>query len=287
MRCKQPKTIILGHHTIDNDDHSPQFTKKQKQEKASNPPSNPPSTNDNPPPLLFVDDFSNIHHPEIERLVGELKKSTTSDRDFAKAAFGWVRDNIKYCVLPDWTVPVEFTLEHREGQCSTKSCLLVTLLRAAGLEAAFYIVRPFDTGRKMFLLPPWIKSILSHEGVHFLVGVKLDGHWVKLDPSFDRRLCFGLQNACPERNYLAKFDGFHDALVTGDFYTGSELTPVQNIDVYMRKKHRVPSIVHKCMNVCFDCIRDSSRRNTNVEDLIVEMESHLSNEYNLNESSLG
>jgi hypothetical protein len=287
MKCKQLKKVILGHHTIDNSDNSPQFTKKQKQEKASIPPSKPPSATDNPPPLLFEDDFSTIRHPEIKRLVGELKESTTSDRDFVKAAFGWVRDNIKYCVQSDWTVSVEFTLEHREGQCSTKSCLLVALLRAAGLEAAFYIVRPFDVRRQMFPVPHWIRSILSREGVHFFVGVKLDGDWVKLDPSFDRRLCFGLQNACPEPNYLVKFDGFHDALVPGDFYTGLELTPVQNIDVYMRKKHRVPSSVHTCMNVCFDYIRDSSRRNTNVEDLIVEMESHLSNEYNLGKSSLG
>jgi len=235
----------------------------------------------------YVEDFCNCDHPKIQQLVSMLRKSSSTDREYLVAAFEWVRDKIKYCVLPDWTVPVEYTITNRQGQCSTKSCLLVTLLRAAGFDAVFYVVRPFDTGRKLFLLPPWIRSILSHEGVHFLVGVKFDDHWIKLDPSFDKKLALGIENACPDRRYLATFDGFHDALITEEFYSGStQLTPVSDIDVYMRKKHRVPSIVHKCMNVCFEYIRDSRKSNTTVEDLIIEMEEHLSNEYNLNRSCL-
>jgi len=229
-------------------------------------------------------DFCNVRSPEILHLVAQLKKPDHSEREFVKAAFYWVRDNIKYCFLPDWTVPVEYTLETREGQCGTKSCLLVTILRAAGLEAGFYVVKPFDTGRKMFIFPKWIRSILSHTGVHFLIGVKLDGHWTKLDPSFDKRLSLGIQNVCPDRSYLATFDGFHDALITDEFYDDLGDIPIENIDCYMRKKHRVPAIVHKCMNVCTDYIRDSSRRNAKVEDLLVEMEEILAKQYKLDES---
>jgi hypothetical protein len=247
------------------------------------------SHNTEPPPFLDNDvelDFCNTNSPEIKRLVVQLQKSSKCNREFVIAAFEWVRDNIKYCVLPDWTVPVDYTLQTREGQCGTKSCLLVTLLRAAGVEAAFYVIRPFDTGRKLFLLPTWIRSILSHSGVHFFVGVKLDNEWIKLDPSFDKELSLGIQNACPGRSYLACFDGYHDALITDEFYTGSGLVPVPDIDTYMRKKHRVPSIVHKCMNVCFDYIRDSWRQNVKVENLIVEMENYLSTKYNIEKATV-
>ena len=74
--------------------------------------------------------------PAARRLASDLH-ATTSDKTFVEVAFAWVRDQVWYTHLENWALPVEHTLARRRGMCS--SCLLVALLRAAGLDAGFLV----------------------------------------------------------------------------------------------------------------------------------------------------
>lgn len=94
----------------------------------------------------------------------------------AVAEYSWVKENIRYA-LSHWGDTAR-TLAQRQGHCGIKAELLVSRLKARGIEARCVEGRPMDGN-----LLPIMK--LAPFSVHFWVEARVDGGWLSLDPTPD------------------------------------------------------------------------------------------------------
>lgn len=248
-------------------------------QKSSIPITNVP-VNDN------LDFFCNHTDPEVLALSQELKtraavslgvKYTSLEQAYAVAAFNWVRDEIKYTILKDWTVPVSYTLEHRHGNCGTKACLLVALLRAAGIEAAFCVER-IDTTGTFFFVPHGITSMCNKRSIHFSSAVKLNDQWYHLDVTTDWALATGTSSAVGD-NLKVLFDGKSHAIPGGCEGFGKVEEFLPSIDLYMRKTSRIHPQVRECFNLAAEYCRDYGVHYDTAEALSEAAEAHISLRY--------
>ncbi|MDG6103711.1 nucleotidyltransferase family protein [Dactylosporangium aurantiacum] len=141
-------------------------------------------------------------HPAVRAAAARLRAGHPDDTGFARAAFEFVRDEVRHSFDagdPRVTVSAAEVLEHRVGLCYAKSHLLAALLRAQGVPAGLCYQR-LATGGGGFV-------------VHGLVAVHLDGRWHRQDPRGNKpgvdaqfsldvpRLAFTLDPAAGERDY--------------------------------------------------------------------------------------
>lgn len=78
--------------------------------------------------------------PEIQALADQIAQGKSSNRDKAKGVYDWVRQNIRYVAVYIGTggyVPnsVKDILSNRYGDCKDHVLLMVTLLKAMGIDA--------------------------------------------------------------------------------------------------------------------------------------------------------
>jgi len=125
-----------------------------------------------PEKYLDADGVIEADDPEIRSLAAKLRAGNgDSDREFARAAFEWVRDRIAHsCDVmdPRVTVTASDVLREGVGLCYAKSHLLAAVLRAEGVPAGLCYQRFSDDEGGYFL--------------HGLVAVYLDGDWHRQDP---------------------------------------------------------------------------------------------------------
>lgn len=224
--------------------------------------------------------FCNHTHPLVEELAAKLRATSPDgdDASFAIAAFNWVRDEIKYVILTDWTVPVEYTLETREGNCGTKACLLYAILRAGGIQKedmAFGLQR-IGTADTFFFVPKWVSAHCSKRSIHFSLAIRLQGlKWIHLDTSLD----MGLVNALRQSSgdcYDSIFDGENHAVMGGyEEFDPNEITVVPNIDSFMQKKSRIPAALRQCFNFGFEFIRNYGSNFSSKDELAGQVEEYL------------
>jgi hypothetical protein len=95
--------------------------------------------------------------------------------------------------------------------CTNKANLLVSLLRAAGIPAAYGVLRV--NAREYFgvIGPQFLTRYMSAESTHVYAAAFLGGRWVKCDPSTDRELANRTAHFC-RQTQLIEWDGDHDAL---------------------------------------------------------------------------
>ena len=79
--------------------------------------------------------YCNSHAPEVIALAHQLGAYRKSDREYAEAAFEFVKRNITGELIP--LDGVEMTLHRGTGTCLHKLALLVALCRAAGISARY------------------------------------------------------------------------------------------------------------------------------------------------------
>jgi len=201
-----------------------------------------PATVDTDSSVSF--NFCDHQHSSVQQLANVLRTKASTDEEFAIAAFKWVRDKITYFHLADWRVPVEETIASGVGVCSNKSCLLVALLRAGGLTAAFNVVRV--PPQQLFpVVPKFIKKLFSNESWHVLASVYLHGRWIAIDPMADTAALWRPYHPLPEND----FDGKNVALGYLAMLN-PVLKCVDSIDDLMRKTSRVPkSVISACQIV--------------------------------------
>jgi transglutaminase-like putative cysteine protease len=110
-------------------------------------------------------------HPEIVELAADLRRSNPGDEAFARAAFEWVRDEVRHSVDaqdPRVTICATEVLRERVGLCYAKSHLLAALLRAEGIPTGLCYQRLGN----------------EHDGfaLHGLIASYIDGAWHREDP---------------------------------------------------------------------------------------------------------
>jgi len=159
-------------------------------------------------PYLATTAFCDLDHPDIQALAEELAADDAQPRATAVRMFEWVRDEIPYFFGP-WGVTASHTLHERAGTCTTKSNLLVALLRAIRIPAAYGILR-VDAQRYWGAIgPAFLTRHASPCSTHVHAAAYLNGRWVRCDPSTDRQIAERSQHYC-EQNRLIEWDGTTD-----------------------------------------------------------------------------
>jgi transglutaminase-like putative cysteine protease len=104
-------------------------------------------------------------------LAAELRGSSSTDEEYARLAYTWVRDEVGHSLDvsdPRVSVSASDALRNRVGLCHAKSHLLVALLRVHGIPAGLCYQRLADDEGQFQL--------------HGLVAVWLGGSWHRIDP---------------------------------------------------------------------------------------------------------
>ena len=132
--------------------------------------------------------FCNSHAPEIIAMANELGAFELSDREYAEAAFDFVKNNIKLAFVPlDGAVE---TLQRGSGTCLHQLSLFAALCRAAGVSAR-YRLYSLALVESMYdnlvgasrVLQHWYDAFGSFM-LHGTAEALIDGEWVTADPTF-------------------------------------------------------------------------------------------------------
>jgi hypothetical protein len=111
---------------------------------------------------------------QVKRLAAELTKGKTTRDAKLKALFDFVADDIRYVnyVSGEYWLPnrPQQLLARREGDCDDKALLLITLLRAVGIEAQEVMVQTRETGQPSVLLAKNAAVPMFDHGIAFLPG---------------------------------------------------------------------------------------------------------------------
>jgi hypothetical protein len=120
-----------------------------------------------------IRDFS-VPDEEIKRLAAELTKGKTTREAKLEALFDFVADDIRYVnyVSGEWYLPnrPQQLLARREGDCDDKALLLITLLKAVGIDAQEVMVQSRQTNEPSLLLSTNVAVPVFDHGIAFLPG---------------------------------------------------------------------------------------------------------------------
>ena len=117
----------------------------------------------------------------IREVVARVVAMPAPEREKAIALHDYVRDSVKFGFARyfDAAQP-DYTLACGHGHCNPKTRLMVSLLRAIGLEAhQHFVVIPNDILNGA--LPPRLSWLLPPELSHSYVDVKVEGTWCAID----------------------------------------------------------------------------------------------------------
>lgn len=111
---------------------------------------------------------------EVRRLAAELTKGKTTRDAKLRAIFDFVSDQIRYVnyTSGEFWLPnrPHQLLARREGDCDDKAILLITLLKAVGIEAQEVLVQTRETGQPSVLRAKNAAAPLFDHGIAFLPG---------------------------------------------------------------------------------------------------------------------
>jgi hypothetical protein len=112
---------------------------------------------------------------QVRELAAQLTKGKTSREDKLRALFDFVADDIRYVnyVSGEWWLPnrPQQLLARREGDCDDKAILLITLLKAVGIDAQEVMVQArVDDAQPSVVRARSAAIPLFNHGIAFLPG---------------------------------------------------------------------------------------------------------------------
>jgi hypothetical protein len=120
---------------------------------------------------------------QVRRLAADLTRGKTTRADKVRAIFDFVADDIRYVnyVSGEWWLPnrPQQLLARRQGDCDDKAILLITLLKAVGIEATEVLVQTRYMGQPSLLRSPNVAVPMFDHGIAFLPGANgSPGTWL-------------------------------------------------------------------------------------------------------------
>ncbi len=111
---------------------------------------------------------------QVRALAASLTKGKATTDEKLRALFDFVADDIRYVnyVSGEWWLPnrPQQLLARREGDCDDKALLLITLLKAVGIDAQEVMVQTRLTNEPSILRAPRAAIPLFDHGIAFLPG---------------------------------------------------------------------------------------------------------------------
>ncbi len=111
---------------------------------------------------------------QVRELAAKLTAGKPTRESKLRALFDFVADDIRYVnyVSGEWWLPnrPQQLLARREGDCDDKALLLITLLKAVGIDAQEVLVQTRLTGQPSILRAPGAAIPLFDHGIAFLPG---------------------------------------------------------------------------------------------------------------------
>jgi hypothetical protein len=185
--------------------------------------------------------YCDTGHPAIRGALREILDGGEDEREAAVKLFQFVRDEVRYEFGP-WGRAASETLASRTGTCTNKANLLVALFRAAGIPAAYGVMRVDATRYFGPIGPQFLTREASRDSTHVYAAACLDGRWARCDPSTDRQLAVLTSHWCAQTRLIV-WDGHRDAL---DFldpaHVHADLGLQANIDGLLAKPVRKPEL---------------------------------------------
>jgi transglutaminase-like putative cysteine protease len=155
-------------------------------------------------PTFFIES----DHPRVVRYARDAVAGATDAPEQARRLYRAIRDGIRYNPYLVSDDPAEMqasrVLEVGEGFCVPKAILMAACARSLGIPARLRfadVVNHFSSPKLMALMNT---DVFHYHGYNELW---LEGHWVKVTPTFNRELCdrFGVD--------VLEFDGRNDAVM--------------------------------------------------------------------------
>jgi len=225
------------------------------------------NTTENLRSFLEETEYCDCNHKDIQGVVDSFRKKYPDQKELAIALFYYVRDGFLYRV-GHWNKKASETLLEKKGVCTSKSNLLVALLRAAGIPAGYGVMKV--EGKEYFgkIVPSFLTSKIASKSTHIYTCVYLNNRWIKCDPSDDKKFS---ENTCyfnPQCN-LVDWDGENDAMLNlKSDHILSDQSPLADIDDIIRKKPRSSAkLTVKAGNFYVEFLRENPVRITNLAQL--------------------
>jgi hypothetical protein len=213
--------------------------------------------------FLKETEFCDFSHPTIQELSHEICGKLDNDRDKAVALYYWVRDNVLYRI-GIWDRKASETLWELEGTCTNKANLLIALLRANHIPAAYGIYKV--QGQLYFGDANFMGKFVSKVSSHIYSLVYLD-KWIVIDASDDIGLSRSMQHIIPQSTEV-DFDGYNDAKLKLDanHILGNQ-APIANIDHIFKKKRKRAGILLSVGNLWLKYFRETKKKFSSHEEL--------------------
>jgi hypothetical protein len=221
------------------------------------------------PDHLFLEstEFTDINTRTIRDLAFFLTEDIEFEREKIQTIFYWVRDNIKYSVGLN-ADKASYTVLKGFGSCLNKTNLLIALLRAISIPAAFSIMRVKT--REYFgpLGFERYRPLVSEESNHTYAQVYLNGRWIKLDCTDDIDLSKSTHHLQMQGEPV-EFDGINHACLNldPDHVILDDENLLLSLDHIFRKKPKVPPAVINIFNICMSYVRHNGKFCSSVEEL--------------------
>ncbi len=117
---------------------------------------------------------------QIQRLINDRKWKTLEKPDRLKAAYNFVRDEIRFGYNISDDIPASEVLKDGYGQCNTKGTLLMALLRALNIPCRVHGSTIDKALQKGAISGPWY-LFAPQNIVHCWVEVYIDEQWYSLE----------------------------------------------------------------------------------------------------------
>lgn len=116
----------------------------------------------------------------VRETADRLMQGSATPREAAVCIYNFVRDGIKFGYNRRDDITASEVLHDGYGQCNTKSVLLVTLLRAAGIPARFHLAQ-VNKAAQWGVMPRLAYRFAPTNITHTWAEIHLDGHWLILE----------------------------------------------------------------------------------------------------------
>ncbi len=201
-------------------------------------------------PFLRETRYCDYSHSTVRQLAGEFRAARPDDREFAVDMFRHVRDSIRYEV-GNWQRTAAQTLGRRGGTCTNSANLLVALLRSQGIAAGYGVMSV--RGKEYFgpIAPQRLSRLAGEVSKHIYAYVRLDGAWIRCDPSDDEALSLGSRHLNPQSE-VVRWDGYKDAVLNlHPDHVLDDQGPIADIDALMNRPMRLAMRVPVRIGNCY------------------------------------